>query len=59
MAETFDMGSEIDSNLSLEGKAVLDNCVTVLDAAELFANLDSIKSLQVTFWTITPWLQRY
>lgn len=46
VAETFDMGEELPKHLSLEGKAYFDNCVTVLDAAEIFANLNSIKSLQ-------------
>ena len=49
VAETFDMDLSTDS-LSLKGRARLDNCVTVLDAAELFMNLDSIKSLHV--WEI-------
>lgn len=41
------MDATDDSMLSLKGKAVLDNCVTVLDAAELFINLESIRSLKV------------
>ena len=46
VTETFDM--ELPTNsLSLKGRARLDNCVTVLDAAELFWNLDSIKTLRV------------
>ena len=47
MAETFDIDHSTEQGLSLKGRARLDNCVTVLDAAELFLNLDSIKSLQV------------
>ena len=47
VAETFDMDDSIGKGLSLKGRATLDNCVTVLDAAELVLNLDSIKSLQV------------
>ena len=47
VAETFDMEAVADTGLSLKGRARLDNCVTVLDAAELFLNLDSIQSLQV------------
>ncbi|KAL3148202.1 hypothetical protein ABBQ38_014234 [Trebouxia sp. C0009 RCD-2024] len=45
VAETFDMDLPTNS-LSLKGRARLDNCVTVLDAAELFWNLDSIKTLR-------------
>lgn len=41
------MESTAETSLSLKGRARLDNCVTVLDAAELFLNLDSIQSLQV------------
>ena len=48
VAETFDMDHSTEQGLSLKGRARLDNCVTVLDAAELFLNLDSIKSLRVT-----------
>lgn len=47
VAETFDMDHSTEEGLSLKGRARLDNCVTVLDAAELFLNLDSIKSLRV------------
>lgn len=47
VAETFDMDHSTEESLSLKGRARLDNCVTVLDAAELFLNLDSIKSLRV------------
>lgn len=32
----------------LKGKACLDNCVTVVDAAELFSNLASISSLKAS-----------
>ena len=32
---------------SLKGVAALDNCVTVLDAAELHINMTSIMSLKV------------
>ncbi|DBA77022.1 TPA: hypothetical protein ACH3X1_009610 [Trebouxia sp. C0004] len=46
VAETFDMDPEEDNVQSLKGKACLDNCVTVLDAAELFNNLASISSLK-------------
>lgn len=42
------MDHSTEEGLPLKGRARLDNCVTVLDAAELFLNLDSIKSLQVT-----------
>ena len=42
------MDHSTEQGLSLKGRARLDNCVTVVDAAELFLNLDSIKSLQVT-----------
>lgn len=48
VAETFDMDPAEDGVPSLKGKAHLDNCVTVLDAAELFNNLASIKSLKVS-----------
>ena len=41
------MDHSTEESLSLKGRARLDNCVTVLDAAELFLNLDSIKSLRV------------
>ena len=41
------MEPEDDAQQSLKGKANLDNCITVLDAAELFHNLASIKSLKV------------
>lgn len=51
VAETFVMGNELGKDLSLEGKAYLDNCVTVLDSAEVFANLNSIKSLQARHCT--------
>jgi len=48
VAETFDMDPTVDGVPFLKGKAHLDNCVTVLDAAELFNNLASIKSLKVS-----------
>ena len=54
VAETFDMESELDDSPSLKGKAFLDNCVTVLDAAEVFINLNSIKSLQARILLDTP-----
>ena len=54
VAETFDMDSGVDDSLSLKGKAFLDNCVTVLDAAEVFTNLNSIKSLQARTLLGTP-----
>ena len=42
------MDPEEDNVQSLKGKACLDNCVTVLDAAELFNNLASISSLKAS-----------
>ncbi len=42
------MDPEEDNLQSLKGKACLDNCVTVLDAAELFNNLASISSLKAS-----------
>lgn len=47
VAETFDMDLDKEMVKSLKGKAYLDNCVTVLDAAELLNNLASISSLKV------------
>ena len=47
MAETFDMEVGDSDVKSLKGVAALDNCVTVLDAAELHINMTSIMSLKV------------
>ena len=47
VAETFDMELEESNVKSLKGVAALDNCVTVLDAAELYMNMTSIMSLKV------------
>ena len=47
MAETFDMELNDGNVKSLKGVAALDNCVTVLDAAELHINMTSIMSLKV------------
>ena len=48
VAETFDMDLDKEMVKSLKGKAYLDNCVTVLDAAELLNNLASISSLKAS-----------
>ena len=53
MGETFDMELEDSDVKSLKGVAALDNCVTVLDAAELHINMTSIMSLKVVRHALT------